>query len=76
MLRQKIACGIVCGMLACWMLAGAASRAVGQDRETKVRNDRNQLAEDESWLYNDLETGFAEARRSGRPLLIVLRCIP
>ena len=57
-------------------LALPVSLAVGQDRETKVRNDRRQLADDQSWLYNDLESGFAAARDSGRPLLIVLRCIP
>jgi hypothetical protein len=57
-----------------------ASSAVGaaraQDRETKVRNDRKQLAEDDTWVYNDLERGIAAARAAQKPLLVVLRCIP
>ena len=62
--------------MTCLLLALPVSHAGGQDRETKVRNDRRRLADDQSWLYNDLKSGFAAARDSGRPLLIVLRCIP
>ncbi len=29
-----------------------------------------------AWIYNDLDAGFAEARRTGKPLLVVLRCVP
>jgi hypothetical protein len=47
-----------------------------QDREAKVRADRAQLASDDTWIYNDLEEGFFEAKRSGKPLFVVLRCIP
>jgi hypothetical protein len=25
------------------------------------------------WVYNDLDAGFAEAKRSGKPLLVVFR---
>ena len=28
------------------------------------------------WIYNDLKTGFAEAQRTGKPLLVVFRCVP
>src|SRR5690606_19866869 len=28
------------------------------------------------WIYNDLPAAFAQARSSGKPILIVLRCIP
>src|SRR5262249_39830635 len=28
------------------------------------------------WIYNDLPKAFAEARRTGKPILVVLRCIP
>ena len=28
------------------------------------------------WIYNDLPKGFAEAKKTGKPLLVVLRCIP
>ena len=28
------------------------------------------------WIYDDLEAGYAEARKSGKPLLVVFRCVP
>jgi hypothetical protein len=47
-----------------------------QDRATKVRNDREQLKDNEVWIYNNLDHGIAEAKRSGRPLFVAIRCIP
>ena len=29
-----------------------------------------------TWIYDDLEAGIAEAARSRKPLLVVLRCVP
>jgi serine protease Do len=52
----------------------AASHA--QDRKTKVQRDKEQLAEDSTWIYNDLDRGLAEAKRTNKPLFVVLRCIP
>lgn len=31
---------------------------------------------DKSWIYNDLNQGIAEAKRTGKPLLVALRCVP
>lgn len=45
-------------------------------REEKVREDREQVEADGFWRYNDLPGAFAEARETGKPLLVVLRCIP
>lgn len=28
------------------------------------------------WIYDDLDAGYAEAKRTGKPLLVVLRCVP
>ena len=55
-----------------------APSAAGQEltREQKVRQDRQKVESEGFWIYNDLEKGFAEARRTGKPLLVVLRCIP
>jgi len=59
------------------LLAGhVAGGLLAQDRDTKVRNDRAAFAGDENWVYNDPERGMAEARASGKPLLVVLRCVP
>lgn len=47
-----------------------------KDREGAVRKDRATWENDDRWIYNDLDRGFAEAKRTGKPLLVVLRCIP
>ncbi len=28
------------------------------------------------WIYNDLKEGNAQAKASGKPLLVVFRCVP
>ncbi len=48
----------------------------GQDRATKVRNDRKNFQESRDWIYNDLQKGVEAARAAGKPLLVVFRCIP
>ena len=30
----------------------------------------------DGWIYNDIARGFAEAKRTGKPLFITFRCIP
>lgn len=47
-----------------------------KDREGSIRNDRKQLESGTRWKYNDLDSGFAEARRTGKPLMVALRCVP
>jgi serine protease Do len=47
-----------------------------KDREGTVRQDRAARENDPRWIYNDVDRGFAEARRTGKPLLVVLRCVP
>jgi len=29
-----------------------------------------------TWIYDDLAAGIAEAGRTGKPLFVVLRCVP
>jgi hypothetical protein len=29
-----------------------------------------------NWIYDDLEGGFLEAQKTGKPLLAFLRCVP
>lgn len=60
------------------LLAWACVTGMGgaQTREEKVRNDRKKVEAEGFWIYNDLARGLAEARKSGKPLLVVLRCIP
>jgi hypothetical protein len=42
-----------------------------QDPGQRLKSDREELAG--SWIYDDLNGGFAEAKRSGKPLMIVFR---
>ena len=62
-----------CHLLPLLLLACAPA---AQDRATRVRNDRQQVVAHGQWIYDDLERGLAEARQSGKPLVVVLRCIP
>src|SRR5213596_2915661 len=45
-------------------------------RDVAVRKDRDTVGSGSRWIYNDYERGFAEAKRTGKPLLVVLRCVP
>lgn len=45
-------------------------------RDQQVREDRAKVEADGFWIYNDLPKAFAEAKKSGKPILVVLRCIP
>ena len=47
-----------------------------ENRDTKVINDRSDVLATGKWIYNDLSKGFSEAHRTGKPLLVVFRCIP
>src|SRR5687768_6837909 len=47
-----------------------------QTREQKVRADKAKVEAAGFWIYNDLAKGFAEAKESGKPLVVALRCIP
>ncbi len=67
-------------MIARWLLTFAlvyvALPAVGQTREEKVREDRRRVTEEGFWIYNNLPQAFQTARETGKPILVVLRCIP
>ncbi|HEX3151279.1 MAG TPA: Trx7/PDZ domain-containing (seleno)protein [Gemmataceae bacterium] len=45
-------------------------------REQKVQDDRKKVEAEGFWIYNDLPKGLTEAKKSGKPILVVLRCIP
>ncbi len=47
-----------------------------KDRKAAVLNDRTAYEHDARWIYNDWQKGLAEAKRTGKPLLVTLRCVP
>src|SRR5262249_10912095 len=64
---------VILGLTAVLALPGLAG---AQSREDKVRADRKKFEGDALWIYNDIPRGFAEAKKTGKPMLVVLRCIP
>lgn len=57
-------------------LALLARAETVKDRDAAVRGDKVAMEQNTRWLYNDIDQGFAEARRTGKPLMVVLRCVP
>lgn len=47
-----------------------------KDREGAVRSDRETMEKSDRWIYNDIARGFAESAKNGKPVLVVLRCVP
>ena len=56
-----------------WIVVASASAALAlpaaecQDRDAKVRADKQKVAGDGFWIYDDLELGLARARESEKP---------
>lgn len=60
-----------------WLsIATSICIAAPPDRDTKVRNDKQEVVEAGFWIYDDLEKGIALAKQTKKPLLVVIRCIP
>ena len=57
-------------------VAGVVSAETVKDREGAVRQDRAKMEKNGRWIYNDWSAGFAESQRTGKPLMVVLRCVP
>ncbi|MDB6071446.1 MAG: hypothetical protein JWL81_2617 [Verrucomicrobiales bacterium] len=61
------------------LAAGSISSAVAdtvKDREGALRADKSKLEKDPRWHYNDPDSGFKLAAATGKPLLVVVRCVP
>jgi hypothetical protein len=58
------------------LLLASAALSAAEDRRERVLNDRTEVQAAGHWIYNDLPQGVTEAARSGKPLLVVLRCVP
>lgn len=63
-------------LCAWWITAAAVMAEAVKDREGAVRADKDRMEDDPRWIFNDVDKGFADAKRTGRPLLVVLRCVP
>jgi hypothetical protein len=63
--------------LAVGTLALLAIAAV-QDFQDPMSRLRTRLEDNAAdfWIYDDLETGYATAAETGKPLLVSFRCVP
>jgi len=57
-------------------VVGIALEVAAQTREEKVREDRRKVEAEGFWIYNNLPLAFETAKKNGKPILVVLRCIP
>jgi serine protease Do len=67
---------LVAGVVAGVVAASGGLLVAGESREEKVRGDKQRVEAQGWWIYDDLPKGFEEARASGKPLAVALRCIP
>ena len=54
-------------------LAALAFPAGDKDKLRDALGDKSLAG---AWIYDDVDAGFAEARKTGKPLMVVLRCVP
>lgn len=61
---------------AIFALALAVPAETVKDRKGAVLGDRAAMENNDQWIYNEWQKGFEVARETGKPLLVVLRCVP
>jgi serine protease Do len=63
-----------------WLLlvvaAFASSSTFAQTREEIVRADKQKVEAEGFWMYNDIPGAFEKAKQTGKPIIVVLRCLP
>lgn len=59
-----------------FLFSTISSAETVKDREGAVRKDAAKMEDNSRWIYNDIDAGFAEAEKAGKPLMVVLRCVP
>ncbi len=67
---MRIAALMTLGLLACT----AATLLAGDDAALKDALEDHLLVGD--WIYDDVDAGYAEAKKTGKPLLVSFRCVP
>lgn len=75
-LRYQVLMKLLSLTAALSLLLAVASAETVKDREGAVRGDKAKMQGNVRWIYNDVDAGFKAARESGRPLMVVLRCVP
>lgn len=71
LLTMPILLGGTAGVGAGHPALGTSVPGSWQDREDRFKRDQERLVG--PWIYDDLDAGFAEARKFGKPVLLVFR---
>lgn len=58
------------------LAVSTGARAQQLSRQEKLEQDRARMEADGRWIYNDPKKGFEQAKQTGKPLMVVLRCVP
>ncbi len=64
------------GIFVLLLLALAVGSVGENEREEQMKKDRETFEGEGGWVYNDLKRGFKQARKAGKPLFVVIRCVP
>jgi len=59
---------------ACLSAAIAAGGQDGAKEQLRIALKDNEVKGD--WIYDDLASGYAAAKKSGKPMMVVFRCVP
>ena len=60
-------------LLALSGVEGLPAQDVGKD---ELRDGLRDTVLKGEWVYDDLEAGLATAKKTGKPLLVLARCVP
>ncbi|WP_372897677.1 thioredoxin family protein, partial [Stieleria sp.] len=58
------------------LLFALGTALTAQTRDEIVRSDKEKVEREGFWMYNDIPGAFEEAKRTGKPIVVVLRCLP
>ncbi len=64
------------GITAAVLLLMLVSGPLAADEKQELREKLKDAVVKGDWIYDDAAAGFAEAKKTGKPLLVVLRCVP
>jgi hypothetical protein len=56
--------------------AALACLAAGPQEKDKLKAALKDVEVKGDWVYDDLDAGLAQARKTGKPAFIVFRCVP
>ena len=70
---MRLSLVILCSLL---LTMSVSAEEPKKTREQMVREDREKVEKVGYWIYNDLAKGFTVANQSGKPMLVILRCLP